>query len=388
MAGCGLIADDLTGALDAGAPFLRAGLRAVLPLTADPGPAAAADVLLLNTESRDAPDAGPAAAAARAAARALRASGVPRVYKKIDSVLRGFPGPELGAVLDVYGGRALVAPAFPAQGRTTLAGVQRLHGRPVERFGGRLAAALGAAAARCDVFDAATDADLAAIARRAGGDAGHPVWCGTAGLAAHVPPAWGLRPAGGGPPALPAVDRVCVVAGTSHPVTVRQVETLLASGWRGHRLDPRPAPDGHPEALPPEAVAARLATALSAGTGAAVSFVGGLSAAETEALAAHPATTPEALLALLGRLGQALRAEAGLGLILTGGETALAVCRAMGGTAIEVVGEALPGVPLGVLHLPGGPVAVATKSGGFGAADALRRTAEALIAGGRPAGPP
>ena len=384
VAGCGLIADDLTGALDAGAPFLRAGLRAVLPLAADPWPAAGADVLLLNTESRELPGPAPAAAAARAAAIHLRTLGVSRVYKKIDSVLRGYPGPELGAVLDVYGGRALVAPAFPAQGRTTLGGVQRLHGRPVERFAGRLAAALGDVAARCDVYDAATDADLAAIARRAAGEGGRAVWCGTAGLAAHVPAAWGLRPAAGGPPPLPAVERVCVVAGTSHPVTVRQVATLLAAGWRGHRLDPRPQPEAGSGALAPEAVARRLAGDLATGTGAAVSFVGGLSAAETEALAAHPATTPAALLDLLGRLGRSLPADAGLGLILTGGETALAVCRAMGGTAIEVVGEALPGVPLGVLRLPGGAVAVATKSGGFGDAAALRLTAEALLRGGRP----
>ena len=32
-------------------------------------------------------------------------------------------------MLDVFGGRALVAPAFPAQGRTTLGGVQHVHGR-------------------------------------------------------------------------------------------------------------------------------------------------------------------------------------------------------------------------------------------------------------------
>ena len=69
----------------------------------------------------------------------------------------------------------------------------------------------------------------------------------------------------------------------------------------------------------------------------------------------------------------------GLGLILTGGETALTVCRAMGGTSIEVLGEALPGVPLGVLRGPGWEVPLATKSGGFGAPDALLRTAEALL---------
>jgi uncharacterized protein YgbK (DUF1537 family) len=72
----------------------------------------------------------------------------------------------------------------------------------------------------------------------------------------------------------------------------------------------------------------------------------------------------------------------GTAFIMTGGETALRMCRALRATAIEVTGEALPGIPLGVLELPQGRFALATKSGGFGAPDALARTAEALL--GRP----
>jgi len=48
-------------------------------------------------------------------------------------------------------------------------------------------------------------------------------------------------------------------------------------------------------------------------------------------------------------------------------------------TAIEVTGEALPGIPLGLLRLPGLTVPVATKSGGFGAPDALVATAKRLL---------
>ena len=113
-----------------------------------------------------------------------------------------------------------------------------------------------------------------------------------------------------------------------------------------------------------------------------VSFGAGLDVAQRAALLAAPPATPQQLLDLLRRFGRALspvtRAP-GLGLILTGGETALTVCRAMGGTSIEVLGEALPGVPLGVLRGPGWEVPLATKSGGFGAPDALLRTAEALL---------
>ncbi len=55
-----------------------------------------------------------------------------RVYKKIDSTLRGNPWVELGAVmreLDVD--RALVRPAFPEQGRTVSQGVLKVRGVPL-----------------------------------------------------------------------------------------------------------------------------------------------------------------------------------------------------------------------------------------------------------------
>lgn len=387
-AACGLIADDLTGALDAGAPFLRAGLRAALPFSGDPAAVPLAGVVLLNTETRES-DPQRAADLTREAAQRLRAWGVQRVYKKIDSVLRGHPGPELAAVLDVFGGRALVAPAFPAQGRTTLDGVQHVHGRAVQRFGGRLDLALQEAGGRIDVQDALTDADLARVARQGAGDPQVRVWCGSAGLAAYAAAAWGLAPGapagtggaeGAGPfteaePRRAAPARVCVVAGSGHEATARQLDALLAAGWPSRRLAPFPG------GADPEEVARWVGSSTAPG-GVVVSFGAGLDGAQRAALLAVPPATPRQLLDLLRRFGRALSPATrapGLGLILTGGETALTVCRAMGGTSIEVLGEALPGAPLGVLRGPGWEVPLATKSGGFGAPDALLRTAEALL---------
>jgi D-threonate/D-erythronate kinase len=64
-------------------------------------------------------------------------------------------------------------------------------------------------------------------------------------------------------------------------------------------------------------------------------------------------------------------------LVLSGGDTASAFCRAAGVRRIELYGEILPGVPWGVLRcgkFDGVPVA--TKSGGFGDPDALIRIQE------------
>src|SRR5690606_25502766 len=60
-------------------------------------------------------------------------SGKTILYKKIDSALRGPIAAELSGLLDALARahRILVAPAFPAAGRTTVDGVQRLDGRPV-----------------------------------------------------------------------------------------------------------------------------------------------------------------------------------------------------------------------------------------------------------------
>ncbi len=60
------------------------------------------------------------------------------------------------------------------------------------------------------------------------------------------------------------------------------------------------------------------------------------------------------------------------GLVLTGGDTAAATCRALGSRVIDLGGDILPGLPWGRLEggrFPG--LMVATKAGGFGNDDAL-----------------
>jgi uncharacterized protein YgbK (DUF1537 family) len=64
-------------------------------------------------------------------------------------------------------------------------------------------------------------------------------------------------------------------------------------------------------------------------------------------------------------------------LILTGGDTAAFVLRALGAQAIRLAGEVAPGIPWGIVE--GGPAdgcGVVTKSGGFGERDALVRAFE------------
>ena len=125
-----IIADDLTGAADTGVQFVHAGYRAAVFFRAKEVFADDLDAVAFDTDSRAMP-AGFAAKRVVDAAHAAREARI--VYKKLDSTLRGNVAAELAATL---GGarrdRVIVAPAFPVAGRTTVGGIQRVHGVPVD----------------------------------------------------------------------------------------------------------------------------------------------------------------------------------------------------------------------------------------------------------------
>jgi uncharacterized protein YgbK (DUF1537 family) len=128
-----VIADDLTGASDAGLQFAKRGLRTVVWLDRQPALLAIdADVIVVDTDSRAATpeDASWRLKTLLARVRPLTPS---RVFKKIDSTLRGHIGAELRALLDALpDALAIVCPAFPKQGRTCRDGVVFVHGIRVD----------------------------------------------------------------------------------------------------------------------------------------------------------------------------------------------------------------------------------------------------------------
>jgi uncharacterized protein YgbK (DUF1537 family) len=92
--------------------------------------------------------------------------------------------------------------------------------------------------------------------------------------------------------------------------------------------------------------------------------------------------TGQQLVAALGAVVAKLVAESELsGLILAGGETSLGICQALGSPPMRVMAELLPAIPLCRIELANGPLHVVTKSGGFGAQDALRLLVERLKRG-------
>ena len=123
MVRLGIVADDLTGAMDSGVHLAKWGLQTLVVLTSQDLPEA--DSIVLSTDSRGV---SPEEAYRRAddAARRVRDR---YVYKKMDSAMRGNVGAELDGMLDGLGlERALVAPAAPFAGRATVNGFHRVDG--------------------------------------------------------------------------------------------------------------------------------------------------------------------------------------------------------------------------------------------------------------------
>jgi uncharacterized protein YgbK (DUF1537 family) len=345
-----VLADDLTGAADAAAPFAVRGLEVAVALTATVPDDV--DVLALVTDNRWRP-ADEAAGRMRAAVGRARAWGAERLFVKIDSTLRGRVRAEVTTALGAWGsGQAVATPAFPAQGRTVHGGALVVHGETtVTDIGDHFPAGVA-------TMDARTHDELVGIARRIVDDGAVAV--GSGGLARAVAEVLDGAPGRRRVPGLRAVG-VLLVVGTTHAATQDQVATLLAAGGRRIVVD-----DSAP--CPVDAAA----SALRDGSRVVVT---------TRVDHDVPADSPEAAELAVRLAGVVVAIVAGApsaGLVLTGGATALAVATALGAVEFRLRSEVTEGLPLGELVTGDRRIRTVTKSGGFGAADSLCRAAEAL----------
>ncbi len=329
-----IVADDLTGACDAGTLF--AG-KAPVPVTVWPDPPVAAEVAVVDTESRRLDR---AAATDRVSDAAAQRAGATSWFKKIDSTLRGHVGAEIVALLQATRTPSAVAcPAFPSEGRTVLDRVLRVDGtaaahvvdlirsesdRPLAwiplaevRAGvAALAVRLARLAGMIAVADAETDDDLDTIVGAALALDPVPLLAGSAGLAQPLAERLGLH---AGCATLPG-GRWLIIAGSLHPATRRQI---AAAGRAGLHV---------------------LATA-----------------------DAEHADGGDAAATLAREAASLLATESFDLIVLTGGDTAVAFYRTLGAARIDLVGAPGPGLALGYLRAPGYPaLPVLTKAGGFG----------------------
>lgn len=381
--------------------------------------------IAVNTESRHLL---PAEACLRVdrAARLLERAGCTRYYRKIDSTLRGNVAAETQQALRTLELElAIVAPAFPQAGRITVGGYQLVDGVPVEvspygkdpitpvehshlptllaeHFGVEAVAHVelkdvmrGAEAVlgaivhavatrkRCLVVDAARYEDLQALARAMALTPFRLLPVGSAGLARAMQPHHLLdgRPA----PSRELVGQaapVLVAAGSANPVTRAQVDAIKGSA-RLVELDARAVLLNEDEAveravgLARQALLARQDVVLAT---AATEEALRRSQRLARDLAIGSVQVGAKLVDALGRAVARLAAEAPLsGIVLAGGDTAVAACRALGNgraPALKVVSELMPAIPL--CRVEGSGPRVVTKSGGFGPPDTLVELARRL----------
>lgn len=429
MARIAIIADDLTGASDSGVQFARKGLRTAVLFDVDNLPATTegADAIAIDTDSR-ATSAAEARQRAAQAARRVKEAGLAHIFKKVDSTLRGNLGPEIDGIMDeIPFDLAVVAPAFPKVGRTTLGGRHFLRGLPLEeteiandpkcpvresqidrllaaqtsRKAGqvsletlregpeavrRTVESLRAGGAELVVFDAVNDGDLQRIAEAMTGGSYRVLWVGSAGLADYLPQALGLTGTIQEAAAeSPGQHPVMLVAGSISPTTRAQVAAVRrAATVATVEMNPLAilladqacqAESDRCEALLLAALAQGQDVILASGTSpeqvAATQQLGSTLGLDGTAVSNRIAL-------VLGEIAARIVQQVELqGLILTGGDTAKAICRGLGVSGLEVVMELEAGVPLSRMA-DSRRIPVVTKAGAFGTEETLLRALRRL----------
>jgi len=398
-----VIADDLSGAADCGIACASHGLNTVVVL-GDFAGEIDADVLSVDGNTRHLAPARAAAETTRLIRRYIH-DDKQLLFKKLDSTLRGNVAAELAASLEARRGLALnrdrvvavLAPAFPANGRTTSSGRQLIYGKPLEETElwqressparshipeilhavGLRPALIQLDLIRSDnevlrslmrrlsedadvlVCDAETDQDLCAIAKTSIILGQSTVWAGSAGLAYHLPRAIGIaraplhisflaKPLASGP--------TLFVVGSLSSVSREQTSILAAS------------PDIIMLNIPPDILFAgerspewceyelALRQALSAGRDVAV-----LPSGEFRCESAMGQLLSTALARMVEPYGDRVGA-----LVATGGESARAVLEAWGIRRLRLVSELETGLVCSVAEGWSRQLPILTKAGAFG----------------------
>jgi uncharacterized protein YgbK (DUF1537 family) len=413
----GCIADDFTGATDLAGLLARSGVQVSLRIgvpKAPPGDAATFEVIALKC--RTAPVA-TAIAEARAALDWLRRAGAERFFWKycstFDSTPTGNIGPVAEALMaDLGCAQTIYCPAFPENGRsvfmgTLFVGRQPLAESPMQDhpltpmrdsnlmrllapqvtgavgLADRMTVAQGPEALQAElarlaaagtahvIVDAVANADLAVIA-----EACRDMVLITGGSALAMPlpalyRAMGRLTFDARGPVAPKLARAAVVlSGSCSAMTNAQVAHYIATGAPSLRLDP-------------------LALAES-GAGVALDWLAAqdLNRAPIIYATAEPATVRAAqdrlgreragdvVEAALAACAIAARDAGARRIVVAGGETSGAVTTALGVERLQIGREIAPGVPWTWCESGGHPMALALKSGNFGAptffSDAMR----------------
>lgn len=416
----GCIADDSTGATDLANTLVKSGMRTVqlIGLPAEDTPVPEVEALVIALKSRSNPPA-EAVAMSVAALGWLRGLGARQFFFKycstFDSTDTGNIGPVAEALMAALGTDFTIAcPAFPKNQRSVFKGhlfvgdvplhesgmqdhpltpmtdpnlVRVLARQSKSRVGlvpfdrvragaGAIAesfTALGEDGVRLAIVDALDEDDLLRIGEAC---AGLPLITGGSGVAIGLP--GNYRRAGllGDPAAAAALPRIegaqAILSGSCSRATQEQVRRAAAQ-IPAFQIDPLALGAGE------DLVAAALDWAKPQ-LGAAPVMIYATAAPEAVKRAQDELGVARAGALVedaLSRIAAGLIGAGARRLIVAGGETAGAVVGRLGVSGLRIGPEIDPGVPWTVT-LDDPPLALALKSGNFGAADFFLKAFEAL----------
>lgn len=429
-----IIADDLTGASDSGVQFARKGFETQVIFNIDHFSTSTQEieVIVLDTDSRSV-SGKVAYQKAKVAAVQVNQLGFKHVYKKMDSTLRGNLGTEIDAVADTIPvDFTVVAPAFPKLGRTTRNGIHYMNNVPIaqtevardpkcpvtesnlvkllasqsKRKAGLIPletlragkeAVLSQVKALLQkqieilVFDSVSGEDMQQIAEIMAVSEYRILWAGSAGLADYLPEALALLSSSS--KALNSVisvtnKPVLLVAGSISKVTRSQVAAFNLSpqvtAVEFNTVMALTSDEGCSKEI--ERCKMELLTAIAAGSD--VSLYASSSPEHVELSKAVGAVrgfdsteVSNRIAAILGGIASGIIREIELqGVILTGGDTAKAVCKHLSVSGIQLISEVEPGISLGQL-VGSTPLWVVTKAGAFGNENSLVHAKVALKGG-------
>ena len=373
-----VLADDPTGALEAGALYASCGISSAVTISESPPATVAAEAVVVDMEARHADSERASSIVATLIADA-RSSGISSIYLKVDSTLRGSIPAQITGALAGWPGRSVVfAPAYPRMGRTVRADLLYVNSRlltdtafacdPMDpartssvseklRTGGcgpvihvsdarKLRDVLAVAGSSVFILDTETAEQMRQIARVVV-DAGWPCICaGSAGFLAELIAAGSEVYSKTG----------LIVNGSLNSTSLKQCE-IAGSDVQVFTVD---CDDGE------QTFSSRVVDTIRAEGWAVLS---------TSVHGSNPGCVLERLANITAAVVRDAQCES---LTIFGGDTAAKILSTLGVHVIHPIRELLPGIPVSRISVQGRPLKLVTKAGGFGESDVIRRLRTAL----------
>ncbi|WP_232324819.1 four-carbon acid sugar kinase family protein [Halobacillus mangrovi] len=429
MVSLGIIADDLTGANDTGVQFAKQGLQTTVLFSEAQVETSivSGDVIVVNSDSR-AVETEESYKIVHNIASKLHKAQVTRVFKKIDSTMRGNIGAEIDAVMDVYPFQiSIVVPSFPKSNRVTENGIHYVSGIPLtdtefandptcpvddsnlvallEKQSNRSVKLISLEDVRKGptylierlrdisihspksivVMDAVSEEDLNSISLAGWELKENALWVGSAGIASHISTLICKRDHVESK-TIQARHPILVVGGSMSPVTHQQTRVLKEHN-NINEIVIQPC-----EFLQSSSFSEEVERVLEKGQEL---LKNGDLIISTNRDKEHFLTVKEVqgefgltnyevgkrISAGIGEITSRLvRSRTIQGIILTGGDIAGVTCNQLDGNGIRVFGEVEDGIPYGELF--GGPfegLPIVTKAGAFGSEQAFLHALQALL---------